>query len=372
MTLFVFSLWSEIRAKDFAVEVSINGNLTEFDGETGKPFVNESQDIFVPLRTTMESMGIDVTWDSETKTTILSDDDTKVVISQDSCIILVNDEEVENEATTIMSGGKTYLPIKTVAEAFGASVEWNKSSNTVEIEYDKSLNFWQAICKKVAKWIERLFPPTNAYVAGDGVKVWSKKDTSNPENILRKTEVFEKINVVKVLKDENSILWCQLDDLEEEKWIEGYYVEIEDWAEILIEEVDKDDPALGKLQGPYSDADRISKARGAIINYDGRRETYYDLRMEVCYNRLWNLKDENGEYLFPKDEYPASIDEYGFKKFGPYVVVATNWAINDLGTLVNTSAGTAIVADTGTFKETFPTAIDIATNWTRENGSALD
>lgn len=373
IAFFVFSLFGETRAKDFDVELSINGNHINFTNETGRPFANETERTFVPLRITMESMGVNVEWDSENRQAILTDEDTTVIVTVDSKIIKVNDIEVENDVAAVVSNGRIYLPIRIVAESFGAKVDWNKSSNTVEIKSDKFLNVLEVIVDKVAEGLEVIFPYSNAYVSGDAVRVRSEMDTSSDANIVRRTKALEKINVVKVLKVKDRLIWCQLDSLDDGNYIAGEYVEIENWDNIEVEELpSENDPITGIIQKPYDAKDRISKAKGAIINYDERRETYYDLKMEVCYNRLWNLKDEEGNLLYPKEEYPAYVDEMGFKRFGPYAVVATNWEINPLGTLVNTSAGTAIVADTGAFKATFPTAIDIATNWTRGNSSALD
>lgn len=371
--LFVFSLFGDTRAKDFDVELTINGKGINFTEETGRPFANETARTFVPLRITMESLGVNVEWDGDAKAATLTDGETTVVVTVGSKIIVVNGENIENDVAAIVSNGRIYLPIRAVAEAFGANVEWNKSANTVEIESDKFVNVVEVIVDKIAEGLEAIFPYTNAYVSGDAVRVRSEMDTSSDANIVRRTKALEKINVVKVIKVKDRLIWCQLDSLEDGNFIAGEYVEIENWDDIEVEELpSENDPASGIIQKPYDAKDRISKDKGAIINYDERRETYYDLKMEVCYNRLWNLKDEEGNLLYPKEEYPASVDEMGFKRFGPYAVVATNWDINPLGTLVNTSAGTAIVADTGAFKATFPTAIDIATNWTRGNWSALD
>ena len=48
---------------------------------------------------------------------------------------------------------------------------------------------------------------------------------------------------------------------------------------------------------------------------------------------------------------------------GRYIMVAANLKTRPKGTILETSLGTAIVVDTGTFVKKFPNGIDIAVNW---------
>ena len=49
--------------------------------------------------------------------------------------------------------------------------------------------------------------------------------------------------------------------------------------------------------------------------------------------------------------------------FGHYVMVAANWKIRPLGTVIETSIGWGIVVDTGTFVNDSPRGVDLAVNW---------
>lgn len=66
---------------------------------------------------------------------------------------------------------------------------------------------------------------------------------------------------------------------------------------------------------------------------------------------------------YSEEEYPYWVRSDGTKMFGNYVAVAANLSIRPRGSLVETSLGTGIVCDTGTFVYTYPTGIDIATTW---------
>lgn len=101
----------------------------------------------------------------------------------------------------------------------------------------------------------------------------------------------------------------------------------------------------------------ILTAQLGTITFEGNRETYYNLDMhKVCaratddnihvkysmYNKYWERED-------------------GCKMYGEYIICAADWDKHPYGTLINTSRGTGIVLDTGTFEDR--TTVDIATNW---------
>lgn len=89
------------------------------------------------------------------------------------------------------------------------------------------------------------------------------------------------------------------------------------------------------------------------VNGPSGEETYYNLNMKNCVKRMHDLGYE-GEYWVRKD---------GVKMFGPYVMVAANFDVRPLGTIVETSLGTGCVCDTGDFVEDNPYGIDVATTW---------
>lgn len=96
----------------------------------------------------------------------------------------------------------------------------------------------------------------------------------------------------------------------------------------------------------------LSKSKGVNSGPSGK-ETYYNLNM----NGVVNIMRRMGN----NDEYWVRDD--GVKMLGDYVMVAANLNIRPRGSLIETSLGTAIVCDTGTFAKKNPTQIDIATTW---------
>ena len=105
--------------------------------------------------------------------------------------------------------------------------------------------------------------------------------------------------------------------------------------------------SLRTWQGPV-----LTKTRGVNYGPSGK-ECYYTLDMT---NVIRNLQ-RNGVYF----EYWVRAD--GVKMYGPFILCAVNYDLHPLGTLVETSLGIGIAADTGGFAVNDPTMVDIATTW---------
>ena len=103
--------------------------------------------------------------------------------------------------------------------------------------------------------------------------------------------------------------------------------------------------------GNYNGAILTPRA-GTIMGPSGK-ETYYNLNMSGVISIMQNA-GYNYEYWVRDD---------GVKMYGDYVMAACGFDVRPRGTLVQTSLGMAICADTGTFSYTNPYQIDIAVSW---------
>jgi hypothetical protein len=66
---------------------------------------------------------------------------------------------------------------------------------------------------------------------------------------------------------------------------------------------------------------------------------------------------------FSEGEYPYWVRSDGAKMLGDYIIVACDLNVHPRGSLVETSIGTGLVCDTGTFALYNPYQIDIAVVW---------
>ena len=99
----------------------------------------------------------------------------------------------------------------------------------------------------------------------------------------------------------------------------------------------------------------LTKSAGVFYGPSGK-ETYYNLNMSrvVAYMR---------DLGYSESEYPYWVRDDGVKMLGPYVMVAAHLGIRPKGTILETSLGTAIVVDTGSFANHDSTMLDVAVSW---------
>lgn len=96
----------------------------------------------------------------------------------------------------------------------------------------------------------------------------------------------------------------------------------------------------------------LTKSKGVNQGPSGK-ETYYNLNMSGVIKAMRNIGN-NDEYWVRND---------GCKMLGNYIMVAANLKVHPRGSLVETSLGTGIVCDTGSFANGNPNQLDIAVNW---------
>lgn len=145
--------------------------------------------------------------------------------------------------------------------------------------------------------------------------------------------------------------WCKCVINDEVVYIYADLLSEECSAEEVIQ-VNSEEDEYNVTTLIYDSETPLSASLGRVAGPSGE-ETYYNLNMKKCVQRLHDLGYE-GEYWVRED---------GVKMFGDYVMVAANFDIRPLGTIVETSLGFGIVSDCGEFVEDNPTQIDVAVTW---------
>ena len=90
----------------------------------GAPYVDDAWRTMVPVRVLAESFGADVDFDEEAQTVTVVDGDTTIVMTVGSTEYTINGEPAEamNTAPVIGSDNRTYVPVRFVAEGLGYEV----------------------------------------------------------------------------------------------------------------------------------------------------------------------------------------------------------------------------------------------------------
>lgn len=119
--------------------VKYNGDTVKFPD--AQPYVDANNRTLVPVRFVSETMGADVKWNADTRTAVIAKGDTtvKVTIGNKSLAVAKNGTEsaVAMDTEAVLKDGRTFVPVRYVAEALGAWVGYSDLFNTAQIYADK-------------------------------------------------------------------------------------------------------------------------------------------------------------------------------------------------------------------------------------------
>lgn len=175
---------------------------------------------------------------------------------------------------------------------------------------------------------------------------------------IQKSQYSTDLSILKIeideLKLENEVQAMQIEGQQEQ--LEYCTLYVNDLEALVNEYYITLQEAIPYYQFPTTwEGQVLTKAKGSITGPSGR-ETYYNLNMKNCIKHM----RQRG---YSERAYPYWIRDDGAKMLGPYVMIAANWSIRPLGSIVETSMGWGIVVDTGEFINTYPYGVDIATAW---------
>ncbi|MEI8217191.1 MAG: stalk domain-containing protein [Eubacteriales bacterium] len=125
--LFSFSTLSSASS----IGVTIDNSKVAFSSEMGYPFIDSNSRTQVPFRATMEKFGCSVAWDQSSQMAVAVKNGTTVKVPIGQKYIFKNGVKIVNDTAALVKDNRTYLPIRAVLEAFGASVGWNAENQSV-------------------------------------------------------------------------------------------------------------------------------------------------------------------------------------------------------------------------------------------------
>ena len=88
----------------------------------------------IPVRTITEVLGAEVTWDEDTQTVTVVKDNTTVVFGINSTTVYVDGVETELDVAPEITCGRTYVPLRFLAETFGLDVTWDGENEIIDID----------------------------------------------------------------------------------------------------------------------------------------------------------------------------------------------------------------------------------------------
>lgn len=112
------------------VQVMLDGELVAFADQ--KPMIKDDRTL-VPARGVFEKMGMEVLWDEKTQQVTIKNAKLQIQMRIDQKDFTVNKEKKTMDVPAQLIGGRTMIPLRAVAEATGAKVDWNGAENLAVI-----------------------------------------------------------------------------------------------------------------------------------------------------------------------------------------------------------------------------------------------
>ncbi len=121
----------EVKGDPSIIDIMVNKEMISTDVP---PFIHNSRTM-VPLRFISEALGLEVLWDGETRTVTVGEGDKQVKLVIDSAKITKGDgSTITIDAPAMIKDARTMVPVRAIAELFGADVDWNPETRTVIID----------------------------------------------------------------------------------------------------------------------------------------------------------------------------------------------------------------------------------------------
>jgi len=120
-------------AVELPIRVVVNGTKINFPD--AEPFIDENSRTQVPIRFVGEALGADVSWDGNTKKVTITLNGKKVVLQIGNKNYEVNGQQKQMDTVALLKESRTFVPVRFVSEALGATVKWNANIRTVYIAF---------------------------------------------------------------------------------------------------------------------------------------------------------------------------------------------------------------------------------------------
>ena len=119
--------------------MSVNGAERNIDNEGTAPVIINDRTL-LPVRTVVEAMGGTVEWNADTQTVTLTRNSDTINLIIGSKTAYLNDNSEVIDTAPIILNDRTMLPIRFIAENFGFTVDWDNENQTVTIKEKKADN----------------------------------------------------------------------------------------------------------------------------------------------------------------------------------------------------------------------------------------
>jgi sugar lactone lactonase YvrE len=94
------------------------------------PWISDGR-VLVPVRYLADALGAYTVWDPAMQKVTITKGSTTVVLCIGSAILTTNGTASQMDVAPVIKNGRTYLPVRYVAEVFGCTIVWNGTAQTI-------------------------------------------------------------------------------------------------------------------------------------------------------------------------------------------------------------------------------------------------
>ncbi len=110
--------------------ITVNNNIIKFEAP---PYIKGGVTM-VPVSAIAAQLDAEVTWDGETQTVSIVKDTVTIQLTIDSQTVLVDGEAIDVDLSPEISCGRTYAPLRFLAEAFDLAVTWDSENEIIDVD----------------------------------------------------------------------------------------------------------------------------------------------------------------------------------------------------------------------------------------------
>ncbi len=110
------------------IELAPGSQFYKVNGETKimdvAPFISDAGRTMVPVRFIAEALGLTVDWNAEKRQVTITGENTQIILTIDSKQAMINGVPVQLDVAPVIVNGRTFVPLRFVAETFDFQVDW--------------------------------------------------------------------------------------------------------------------------------------------------------------------------------------------------------------------------------------------------------
>jgi hypothetical protein len=130
----ITTLNSTVGVAEMPLRVVVNGEKIYFPD--AQPFIDANGRTQVPVRFVSEALGAKVDWNGDTKKVTVALNSRNVVLTIGLKKYEINNQSYQMDTVALLQESRTFVPIRFVSEALGASVVWDQATKSVYIKFD--------------------------------------------------------------------------------------------------------------------------------------------------------------------------------------------------------------------------------------------